>query len=72
MFFDLLLYGSLSVFFIGLVNKVYIWFSRRIVQTPLDFRAGQRLGQALRGIFGVFHAPHPDARPRKLDQRCPF
>ncbi len=53
MFFDLLLYGSLSVFCIGLVNKVYIWFSRRIVKTPLDFGTGQRFLQALRGIFGV-------------------
>ncbi|MBW2145086.1 MAG: respiratory nitrate reductase subunit gamma [Deltaproteobacteria bacterium] len=53
MFFDLLLYGSLSIFCIGLVNKVYIWFSRRIVKAPLDFGTGQRFLQALRGIFGV-------------------
>ncbi len=53
MFFDLLLYGSLAVFGIGLVYKTYRWISCPIITSSAPFSTGQRLGQALRGILGV-------------------
>ncbi len=53
MFFDLLLYGSLSVFCIGLIFKLTTWFSRQIIKSQLTFGTGQRFGKALQGIFGV-------------------
>ena len=53
MFFDLLLYGSLAVFGIGLLYKLRLWTSGQIIKSSSSFGAGQRLGQALRGIFGV-------------------
>ena len=53
MFFDLLLYGSLAVFGIGLLYKTYRWISCQIITSSAPYSTGQRLGQALRGIFGV-------------------
>ncbi len=53
MFFNLLLYGSLVVFGIGLLYKTYRWISCQIIEPSVPFSTGQRLGQALRGILGV-------------------
>ena len=53
MFFDLLLYGSLSVFCIGLIYKSNLWFSGRIIKSQLAFGTVRRFGLALQGIFCV-------------------
>ncbi len=53
MFFNLLLYGSLAVFGIGLIYKLRVWFSGQIIQPFLAPDSGHRFGKAIQGIFGV-------------------
>lgn len=51
--FELLLYGSLSVCCIGLLYKVFTWFTRRVGRPAQDFSILQRAGASLGGIIRV-------------------
>ena len=53
MFFDSLLYGSLSIFIIGSVYKCYTWVSRQITGPERPYSTGQRISEAIKGILGV-------------------
>lgn len=53
MVFDLLLYGSLSVFIFGFVWKSFRWFSRQIPGPVLPYTIGQRIYQAGKGLLCV-------------------
>ncbi|RJR18195.1 MAG: hypothetical protein C4582_11890 [Desulfobacteraceae bacterium] len=53
MFFNVLLYGSLLVFFVGLAYKLITWFSLQIAASQKDFKTGQRVVQCIKGILGA-------------------
>ena len=51
--FDLLLYISLGIFSLGLVFKIYTWFSRKIGFGAEAFTTSARLVAAVKGIAGI-------------------
>jgi len=53
MFFSVSLYGSLAVFLIGLIYKVFTWFSRKIGMSARHISTSQRVSAAVKGILGV-------------------
>ncbi len=53
MVFNILLYASLIIFFIGLIYKVYRWFSRNVTVAARDVAAPARMLAAIKGIFSV-------------------
>jgi len=53
MVFNLLLYASLAVFFIGLIYKISTWFSRSIGIAGKDISTSERVSAAAKGIAGV-------------------
>ena len=53
MFFDITLYGSLTIFLAGTLWRAWRWFSIRIGPEASDFSAGQRMISALKGIAAV-------------------
>jgi heterodisulfide reductase subunit C len=54
MVFDILLYISLGIFSLGLVVKVFFWFSRKIGYKSEAFTTSERLVAAVKGIAGIF------------------
>lgn len=57
MFFNLLLYGSLIIFAVGLVYKLRLWFSGNMVTSTGVYGAGRRLGLAFLSMVGVLLSP---------------
>jgi nitrate reductase gamma subunit len=53
MFFDLLLYGSLLIFIVGIVYKSYAWVSRQFAGPEVPFSTGERISKAILGILSV-------------------
>lgn len=53
MFFSVSLYLSLAIFAIGTAYKLATWFTRKVGITGREFTPAQRVGAAVRGIFGV-------------------
>lgn len=53
MVFDLLLYLSLGIFSLGLVFKLFTWFSRKIGYGAEAFTTSARLIAAVKGIAGI-------------------
>jgi len=53
MVFNVLLYTSLVIFILGLIYKVYTWFSLKIGISAQDFTPSQRFSAAVKGTFGV-------------------
>jgi heterodisulfide reductase subunit C/nitrate reductase gamma subunit len=53
MVFNVLLYISLGIFTLGLIYKVYTWFSMKIGISARDYTASQRFSAAIRGTVGV-------------------
>ena len=54
MVFDTLLYISLGIFALGLVFKIYTWFSRKIGFGAEEFTTSERLAAAVKGMAGIF------------------
>ena len=53
MVFNVLLYISLGIFILGLIYKVYTWFSRKIGISAKDYTPSQRFSAAVKGLVGV-------------------
>ncbi len=53
MVFSVALYLSLALFAIGTVVKISTWFTRKVGVFGRHFTTAQRVGGALKGIFGV-------------------
>jgi heterodisulfide reductase subunit C/nitrate reductase gamma subunit len=53
MVFNVLLYISLGIFILGLIYKVYTWFSMKIGISAQDYTPSQRFSSAIKGTFGV-------------------
>ena len=53
MVFNILLYASLIIFSIGLIYKVYTWFSRNVTVAARAVAAPARMLAAIKGIFSV-------------------
>jgi heterodisulfide reductase subunit C len=53
MVFNVLLYISLGIFILGLIYKVYTWFSLKIGISAQDFTPSQRFSAAVKGTVGV-------------------
>jgi heterodisulfide reductase subunit C/nitrate reductase gamma subunit len=53
MVFNVLLYISLGIFILGLIYKVYTWFSLKIGISAQDYTASQRFSAAVKGTVGV-------------------
>ena len=53
MVFNVLLYISLGIFILGLIYKVYTWFSLKIGTSAQDFTPSQRFSAAIKGTVGV-------------------
>ncbi len=53
MVFNVLLYISLGIFILGLIYKVYTWFSMKIGISAQDYTPSQRFSAAIKGTFGV-------------------
>jgi heterodisulfide reductase subunit C/nitrate reductase gamma subunit len=51
--FDLLLYTSLTIFFVGLIYRVSTWFTRKIGVSPHNYSSRQRATAAVKGFFGT-------------------
>ena len=51
MVFNILLYVSLTIFVLGLIYKIYTWFSRKIGILAIDITTSERVGAALKGIL---------------------
>ena len=48
-----LLYASLIIFVLGLIYKVFTWFSRSLGPTARDIPPSGRISAAVKGILGV-------------------
>lgn len=57
MIFNIFLWSSLSIFGIGLIYKVYTWFSRDVGILDENVTCAHRIVSAIRGIFGVVFSP---------------
>ncbi|MBU4099888.1 MAG: 4Fe-4S dicluster domain-containing protein [Proteobacteria bacterium] len=57
MLFTVLLYTSLFVFFLGLIYKVFTWFSRKIGTASQNFTTSERITAAAKGILEVIFSP---------------
>ncbi|MBW2448820.1 MAG: 4Fe-4S dicluster domain-containing protein [Deltaproteobacteria bacterium] len=53
MVFNVLLYISLGIFILGLIYKVYAWFSLKIGISAQDYTPSQRFSAAVKGTVGV-------------------
>ncbi|MCJ7538191.1 MAG: hypothetical protein MUO88_00875, partial [Desulfobacterales bacterium] len=53
MVFNVLLYISLGIFILGLIYKVYTWFSMKIGISAQDYTPSQRFSAAIKGTVGV-------------------
>lgn len=53
MVFNVLLYISLGIFTLGLIYKVYTWFSLKIGISAQDYTPSQRFSAAVKGTVGV-------------------
>ncbi|MBK5101121.1 MAG: hypothetical protein JJE15_09050, partial [Desulfobacteraceae bacterium] len=53
MAFNILLYVSLTIFVLGLIYKIYTWFSRKIGILAIDITTSERVTAALKGILKV-------------------
>jgi len=53
MVFNVLLYISLGIFILGLIYKVYTWFSLKIGISAQDYTPSQRFSAAVKGTAGV-------------------
>jgi heterodisulfide reductase subunit C/nitrate reductase gamma subunit len=53
MVFNILLYVSLTIFVLGLIYKIYTWFSRKIGILAIDITTSERVAAALKGILKV-------------------
>lgn len=53
MVFTVSLYLALAVFAGGMVYKIAVWFTRKVGIFGQGFTTGERVGAAIRGIFGV-------------------
>ncbi|MFZ0483963.1 MAG: 4Fe-4S dicluster domain-containing protein [Desulfobacterales bacterium] len=53
MVFNVLLYISLGIFILGLIYKVYTWFSLKIGISAQDYTLSQRFSAAVKGTVGV-------------------
>jgi heterodisulfide reductase subunit C/nitrate reductase gamma subunit len=53
MVFNVLLYISLGIFILGLIYKVYTWFSMKIGISARNYTPSQRFSAAVKGIVGV-------------------
>lgn len=53
MVFNVLLYISLGIFILGLIYKVYTWFSMKIGISARDYTPSQRISAAVKGTVGV-------------------
>ena len=53
MVFNVLLYISLGIFILGLIYKVYTWFSLKIGISAQDYTPSQRFSAAIKGTIGV-------------------
>ena len=53
MVFSVSLYSSLAVFSIGLIYKLFTWFSRKVGMSSRHFSTSQRVSAAIKGILGV-------------------
>ena len=53
MVFDVLLYIALGIFSLGVMFKVYTWFSRKIGYKAEAFTTSARLVAAVKGIAGI-------------------
>jgi heterodisulfide reductase subunit C/nitrate reductase gamma subunit len=53
MVFNVLLYISLGIFILGLIYKVYTWFSLKIGISAQDYTFSQRFSAAVKGTVGV-------------------
>ncbi len=57
MLFTVLLYVSLFVFLIGLIYKVFTWFSRKIGIASKNFTTFERITAAAKSILKVIFSP---------------
>ena len=53
MVFNMLLYISLGIFVLGLIYKVYTWFSMKIGISAQDYTPSQSFSASVKGIVGV-------------------
>ncbi|MEA2040459.1 MAG: 4Fe-4S dicluster domain-containing protein [Thermodesulfobacteriota bacterium] len=53
MVFDVFLYVSLTIFVIGLIYKIYTWFSRKIGISAIDITTSERVVAAFKGVLKV-------------------
>ncbi len=53
MFFTISLYSSLAIFVLGLIYKIFTWFSRKIGVADQDLTTFVRLSAAFKGVLGV-------------------
>ncbi len=53
MFFTISLYISLAIFALGLIYKIFTWFSRKIGVADQDLTTFVRLSAAFKGVLGV-------------------
>ena len=53
MVFNIFLYVSLTIFVLGLIYKIYTWFSRKIGMLAIDITTSERSTAALKGILKV-------------------
>jgi heterodisulfide reductase subunit C/nitrate reductase gamma subunit len=53
MVFNVLLYISLGIFILGLIYKIYTWFSLKIGISAQDYSPSQRFSAAVKGTVGV-------------------
>jgi len=53
MVFTAFLYASLIIFALGLIYKIFTWFSRKIGPVARDVSTSGRISAAVKGIFGV-------------------
>ena len=53
MVFTAFLYASLIIFALGLIIKIWTWFSRTIGTSAKKIPASERMSAAVKGIFGV-------------------
>ena len=53
MFYDIALYGSLAVFGIGMIYKLFNWFRRSIGINASKMKTSKRISAAIKGILGT-------------------
>jgi len=53
MVFDVILYVSLTIFVIGLIVKIYSWFSRKIGISAINTTTVERVSTAFKGVLKV-------------------